>query len=215
MQTIQIVVVDRHDLSRYGISTLVSKSNPSLQIIAMFNELKQAEQYLCEHRIHVLLIDDQLPQTPDIENVIGRLHDQYVGMGIIVLGNKLNPRYVTRLLDQGARGFVYKQDNLEDTLVPAIKTVRGGSLYLSPRAAALFYTKRQIQREDGLNSSDLAVLQLVEQGYNPQEIAGQLDLSPRTVYRIYGRLRQALNVRTNEQIIDSARKRGLLDDISP
>ena len=69
MQTIQIIVVDRHDLSRYGIATLVSKSNTSLQIIAMFNELKQAEQYLCEHRIHVLLIDDQLPQTPDIENV--------------------------------------------------------------------------------------------------------------------------------------------------
>jgi DNA-binding NarL/FixJ family response regulator len=140
--------------------------------------------------------------------------EQHPGINIIVLGNKLNPRYVTRILDYGARGFIFKQGSLEAILIPAIKIVRGGNLYLSPRAAALFYANRPIYREDGLNNSDLSVLKLIEQGYNPQEIAGQLELTPRSIYRIYGRLRQSLNVRTNEQIVDAARKKGLIDEIT-
>ena len=214
MQTIKIVVVDQHDLSRYGISSLLSKSSGFMHIIGIYADMKSAEQYLLEHRVHILLLDDSLPHPLGIEGIIARMREQHPGINIIVLGNKLNPRYVTRILDYGARGFIFKQDSLEDILIPAIKIVRGGNLYLSPRAAALFYANRPIYREDGLNNSDLSVLQLIEQGYNPQEIAGQLDLTPRSIYRIYGRLRQSLNVRTNEQIVDAARKKGLLDEIT-
>lgn len=213
MQSIKTIVVDHHTLSRYGISSLVSNSKDSVQLAAMFADIKSAEQYLSDHSVHVLLIDDQLPQADGIEAVIARLREKYIGMSIIVIGSKINPRYIMRLFDHGARGFVYKQDQLEDNLVLAIKTVRNGNVYLSPRVSTVFYTVRQVHQKDGLNSSDFLVLQLVEQGYNPQEIARQLDITTRSVYRIYGRLRQSLNVRTNEQIVDAARKKGLLDEL--
>lgn len=214
MQTIEIVVVDRHDLSRYGISTLLSRSPGMMHVLGVFADVQSAERQLCEHRAHVFLLDDNLPHSLSIEEIIKRLHEQHPGLNIVILGNKLNPRYITRLLDFGARGFIYKQDNMEDILIPAIKVVRNGNPYLSPRAAALFYANRPLQRDDGLNNSDLSVLHLMEQGYNPQEIAGQLDLTPRSIYRIYGRLRLSLNVRTNEQIVDAARKKGLLDEVT-
>lgn len=211
MHNIKTIVVDHHALSRYGISSLVSHSKAPVQVAAMFADLESAEHYLNDHRVHILLIDDELPQTDELEAVVARLREKHLGMNIIVIGNTLNPHYITRLLDNGARGFVHKQDHMEDNLVLAIKTVRNGKLYLSPRVSALFYTVRQVQRIDGLNGTDLLVLQLIEQGNNPQEIAAQVGLTPRSVYRIYSRLRQVLNVRTNQQIVDAARKKGLLD----
>ncbi|MCA0455430.1 MAG: response regulator transcription factor [Chloroflexi bacterium] len=213
MQSIKTVVVDHHVVSRYGITSLVSNSKDEVHVSAMFADIKSAEQYLSDHSVHVLLIDDQLPQADGIETIIARLREKYIGMSIIVIGNKINSRYIMRLFDHGARGFVYKQDQLEDNLVLAIKTVRNGNVYLSPRVSTLFYNIRQIQQKDDLNGSDFLVLQSIEQGYNPQEIARQLDITTRSVYRIYGRLRHVLNVRTNEQIVDAARKKGLLDEL--
>lgn len=212
MYALQMVVIDRNDLSRHGLAALLAKTSTPPPIISMFPDVSSAEAYLREHRVQMLLVDDDLAYTQDVETLVARFHDSYLGMNIIVLSNKLNHRYVTRILEHGAHGFIYKQDNLEDNLVPAIKTIREGSLYLSPRAAALFYSRVQSQRVDGLNQSDLSVLHLIAQGYNPQEIAIQLDLSARSIYRIYQRLRQALHVRTSEQIVDAARKRGFLNE---
>jgi DNA-binding CsgD family transcriptional regulator len=49
-------------------------------------------------------------------------------------------------------------------------------------------------------------------GFKPQEIAARLNIVPRSVYRVRRRLREYLNVRTPEQIVEAARQQGLLRD---
>lgn len=212
MQPIRIVVVDKQDLSRHGIQTLLTKTDYPIQVMGAFADLASAEAYLQTNRAHILLLDDTLPRALELDQLISRLRTLHPGLNIIVLANRINPRYVRRVFDSGARGFIYKHDRLEDILVLAIKTVWDGNSYLSPRAMTLFCSSWQNTDPNELNQNDLAVLQLMGEGYNPQEIALQLDLSIRSIYRIYGRLRTLLNVRTNEQIVDTARKRGLLDE---
>ncbi|MBZ0275482.1 MAG: response regulator transcription factor [Anaerolineae bacterium] len=212
MQPIRIVVVDKQDLSRHGVQTLLTKSDYPIQVVGAFADLASTEAYLQTNRVHILLLDDTLPSAPELDQLMERLQTRHPGLNIIILANRLNPRYVRRVFDYGARGFIYKHDRMEDILVQGIKAVWDGNTYLSPRAMTLFCSNWSGTDPNRLNQSDLAVLQLMVDGYNPQEIALQLDLSVRSIYRIYGRLRMLLSVRTNEQIVDTARKRGLLDE---
>jgi len=55
------------------------------------------------------------------------------------------------------------------------------------------------------------VIHALDRGMNTQETALQLGLDVRTIYRSKRNLRQVLGVKTNEQILDAARRRGLLD----
>jgi two-component system, NarL family, response regulator DesR len=212
MQPLRLVIVDKQDLSRHGIQMLLSSCDFPLQVVGSYTDLSQAELFLEANRAHMLLLDDSLPRAVDLHQLLDRLRGDHPGLSIIILANRLNPRYVRRVFDSGARGLIYKLDRLEDTLVTGIKSVWDGNTYLSPRAMTLFCSNWQSSNPDQFNQSDLAVLQLMGEGFIPQEIALHLDLSVRSIYRIYGRLRQLLGVRTNEQLVDTARKRGLLDD---
>ncbi|HEX2907071.1 MAG TPA: response regulator transcription factor [Phototrophicaceae bacterium] len=212
MQSIRVVLVDKHDLSRHGIQTLITRSAYPIQVVGAFSHLNEAESCLQTERAHILLLDDTLPRSLELDHLIDQLRREHPGLNVVILANRLNPRYIRRAFDSGARGFIYKQDHLEEILVLGLKAVWEGNTYLSPRALTLFCATWENTDPDQLSPSDLAVLRLMGEGYNPQEIALQLDLSVRSIYRIYGRLRTLLAVRTNEQIVDTARKRGLLDE---
>jgi DNA-binding NarL/FixJ family response regulator len=63
---------------------------------------------------------------------------------------------------------------------------------------------------DEFNQTDMAVLQLMDMGYKCSEIAHRLNIVTRSVYRIRRKLCVNLDVRTPEQIVAEARRRGLL-----
>lgn len=211
MQHIRVALVDPTDLSRNGLEAMLNKAN-GIKLEGAFRDLASCEVFLNQGRIHVLLLDDDLPRGADVGQVIQGLREEHPTLAIIVLSSRLQARYVHKLLDCGARGFIYKQDRLQETLVIGIEAARNGDLFLSPKASALPYKERLLRNPGDLQHRDLEILQLMAQGYTVQEIAAQLDLASRSVYRLRGRLRAALNVRTNEQLVDAARERGLLDD---
>lgn len=57
------------------------------------------------------------------------------------------------------------------------------------------------------------VLFLLVRELNVKEIAAKLDITEKTVYRIREKLKNVLNVRNNEMIVDAARRKGYLSDI--
>ncbi|MAS35341.1 MAG: hypothetical protein CL610_15120 [Anaerolineaceae bacterium] len=206
MQFIKLVVVAANDLIRSGIQLLIHAA-PSIELIQAFSSIHPCEQYLKQHRANVLLLDDALPGHLIPTQTIGALHERYPTLGIIVLSDHLSEHYVQRLIDHGASGFIYKEDRLEDSLVVGILTVADGHIFLSPQASALPYGRMM----DGqLNRTDMEVLELIARGYTVQEISRRVGIVDRSVYRIRSKLRQYLGVRTNEQVVEAAVRRGLL-----
>jgi DNA-binding NarL/FixJ family response regulator len=167
------------------------------------------EQFLKSNRVNVMLLDDALPGHLTPAQIVGSFHDLYPALRIIILSDTLSEFYVQRLLNQGASGFIYKADRLEDTLAASIQTVADGHIFLSPRASALPYGRSMTDGQ--LNRTDLEVLDLMAQGYTVQEIAARVGIVDRSVYRIRARLRRYLDVCTNEQVIEAAFRRGLLN----
>lgn len=206
MSAIKLVVVTSNDLVRSGIQMLI-RATPSIEVIQCLDSIQASEHYFQQHRAHVLLLDDALPGYLAPHNVVTRLHLVRPLLRILILSDYLSEYYVQRLIDEGASGFIYKDDHLEDTLVAGIKTVADGHIFLSPQASALPYGRMTAGQ---LNRTDLEVLQLIARGYTVQEISARIGIVDRSVYRIRGKLRQYLDVRTNEQVVEAARRRGLL-----
>jgi DNA-binding NarL/FixJ family response regulator len=213
MQPLRLAIVDANDLTRNGLQALVSSDKAAVEVIGAFSDL-QSLQSLSKDRVpQMLLLNDSLPRSVDIYATVQTLRQKYPGTAILVLSDKLSVRYVQKLLHAGAQGFIYKQDRLRTMLVAGLETVRSGGIYLSPSVSALPFLG-DIQHDIAqLKPLDIQVLHLMAEGYTVQEIANYLDIVDRSVYRIRHRLRSALNVRTNEQIVDAARKHGLLNDV--
>jgi two-component system response regulator EvgA len=191
---------------------MILKRAEHVHIEGVFKDLPSAMSFVSQHRVHILLLDDEQPRSLYLVGVIQNFREQHPATFIIVLSKRLSVRYVQWLLNSGAKGFLYKNDRLEDTLLMGIETVRNGDIYLSPKVSALpFMDRLHSPSINDLSRQDIAVLQLMAQGYNVQEICEQLRLVRRSVYRIRTRLRNALDVRTVEQIVDAARHQGLLD----
>src|SRR5689334_17969897 len=139
MPSIRLAVVDAHDLTRHGIQVMLSHTTPPIEVVGVYPDLVSCEAALKTVRPHILLLDDTLPRTKDVPSVIAELHEQHPGLNIIILSSRLSGRYVQKLLTAGAKGFIYKEDRMPDTLVAGIETVRSGSFYVSPKASALPY----------------------------------------------------------------------------
>lgn len=203
--------MDAHDLSRYGMQMILNKAE-HVRIEGAFKDLTSTTAFVSQNRVHIVLLDDEQPRSLDFGKSVEDFHERYPATFIIILSKRLSIRYVQRLLSAGAKGFIYKNDRLEDTLLIGIETVRNGDIYLSPKISALpFIDRLHSPTIEDLNHQDITVLQLMAQGYSVQEIGEQLNLVRRSVYRIRLRLKNALDVRTVEQIVDAARHQGLID----
>lgn len=214
MRSMKVGVVAANDLIRSGIELIIRSTQQSAQIIGSFQSLAECENFLAGHHqsIPILLLDDALPGTCKPIDVISRLCDRYPLMKIVILSDYLSEYYVQHLIDKGAAGFIYKNDHLIETLIPGIRTIAAGHVYLSPQASGLPYRR---MHDHLLNPTDHAVLQLLATGQTVQEIAARLGVVPRTIYRIRSKLRDYLKVRTNEQIVEAAKQRGLIDHTEP
>jgi len=96
--------------------------------------------------------------------------------------------------------------------ITPFETVNAGHFYASPRASGLLFTGRADVNTTELNQTDIEILRLIDRGLTPKEIAAKLEITSRTVYRSRSKLRTLLGVSTNEQIVSSARQKGLLDE---
>ena len=212
---IRVLIIAPHDLSRNGLVALMSRPGSNIQVVGTFRDLEEGESELTRLDPHVLLIDDALPSATEISEVLQRLHNRFSRLRTIVVSGRLHARYLQLLFSAGASGYIYREDRLEESLIPGIETVCHGYFYTSPRASGLLIGNHIIDNTMRMNQSDLEVLRLIDQGFTPKEIATTLKLTIRTVYRIRNKLGVILGVPTHEHLLVAAREKGLLRDDRP
>ena len=210
MPQINVVIIASNDVSRSGLQALTAAAGASIHVTAALADFQGLDNFMQQHRVDVLLIDDSLPRSVDVGDAIKRLLYQQPGLAVIVLSSRPIASVIRRVLDRGAHGFIHKDDQLAETLVIGIQAVRRGATYLSPRVSSLLTLERP--RPSLIDERALDVLRLMVDGYTAGEIDRQIGIGVKTVYRIQTSMREALEARTNEQLIDAARKKGLLDD---
>ena len=83
---------------------------------------------------------------------------------------------------------------------------------ISPTALNKITEAGQLVQIGNLSDFDIDVLRLTAQGIPVKQIAAQLVTSKNSVYRSRKKLREALDIMANEQLVDAARRAGLLEE---
>ncbi len=142
------------------------------------------------------LIKDLLALYPTLLILVCSMHDETL--------------YAERALRAGAKGYVMK-DADGPTFLAAIRRVLGGQLYMSAKLAArvldAFAGSRQREGQallEKLSDRELEVFRLFGEGKTAKEIAGQLNLSPKTVSVHRDHIREKLEFHTSAEMIRQA-----------
>lgn len=207
MNSVPVAVISPQDVVRLGIQSALIRQSCDTSHSETYRTVKQFLAHVSADWPGVVILDDDVSGLMSVQEVLGVLAERLRFAHVIVIGKFMSEGYITRLLSWGAQGFIYTGDQLPESLLVGIRTVRDGHAYLSPRASAIPYSKS----EGALNETDVDVLRLLAQGYGIEQITGKMSMAKRSIYRSRSRIREYLNVRNNDQIVDEARRRGLLD----
>jgi len=112
-----------------------------------------------------------------------------------------------------AKGYLTKGNDVNE-MVQAIKDVHGGGRYIAKDIAqqlALSMLPGQDSIIDSLSKRELQILLMISQAHKNCEIAGTLNISPKTVSTYRKRLHEKLGVSTDIEMFHLAMKHGILD----
>ncbi len=211
---INVVIVDDHDLVRYGFKSLLGSAD-EINVLATADSGEQAislcRQY--EDQIDVILMDVNMPGIGGIE-ATHRISKSWPAIGIIIVTVHEDGPLPKQLLNGGARGYLTKGNGVEE-MIAAIKDVYQGKHYIAKEIAqklALSVLPGEENPLSRLSRRETQVLMMIVKGSRTQEISDILNLSPKTISTYRARLYEKLDVSSDIEMLHLAMKYGILDN---
>ena len=141
-----------------------------------------------------------------------RVREQLPKVKIVFLTMQDNPNHAAAALELGPVGFVLKH-SAGSELLKAISEVLRGKSYVSPKLRSddwVVMKQRARQFSKELTARQRDIVQLCAEGRPIKEIAGQLNLSEKTVEFHKHHIMEAFNLKSNAEIVLFALKQGLI-----
>jgi DNA-binding NarL/FixJ family response regulator len=183
--SIRVILADDHQMVREGLRLILARV-PRIEIVGEASSGMAAVELVRELIPDVVIMDIGLPDLNGVD-ATRQIKAQFPSVEIIGLSAYSDRRYVLRMLESGAAGYVQKSA-AGDELIHAIETVQNGKRYLSPEIASTVvdsYVNRVFPSELSplaqLGGREREVLQLLAEGGTSKQIAVSLHISSRTV----------------------------------
>jgi DNA-binding NarL/FixJ family response regulator len=120
-----------------------------------------------------------------------------------------SPILVENLLATGVKGYVNKNQDIED-LILAIEHVYDGNLYL-PDDYRFLIKKFHVLKKNSLTPREIEIVQLISKEYTTSDIASQYGISINTVENHRKNIFAKMNVRNVAGLVREASKLGYLE----
>jgi len=159
----------------------------------------------------VIIVDIGMPLLNGFDAAC-RIREQLPYVGIVFLTMQDNPNMAAAAMELGKVGFVLKHSAAKE-LLTAIGQVLQGKSFTSPKLRSEDWVEqrsRVVQFSKDLTARQRDVLQLFAEGYSLKEIAGRLDLSPKTIEFHKHHIMTAFHLKTNSDLILFAVKKRLI-----
>jgi len=199
----RLLVVDDHPIVRQGLERLI-ETEPDLEIVAEAATADGALQRLDAAEVDFVVLDIGLRKGSGLD-LIGQIRARRPTLPILVLSMHQERYYAERVLRSGAQGYVMKQSD-PAAIVPAIRRILGGDLYLSPVLADELVRRAVEGGEDSgvpaeqLSDREAEVVRLIGGGLSTREIAGELSLSVKTIESYRANIKRKLNLTSGAQL---------------
>ncbi len=205
---IRIVIADDHEIVRSGLRLLL-EAEPGFAVVAEAGDVDGAVRYTLGHKPQVLVLDLNMPGTLTAFEAIPKAREVSPGTQVVVLTMQDDPAFARSALQAGALGYVLKEA-ADEELIEAVHRAADGDSYLNPRLGAALASMGPNAPPDDLTEREVEVLRLIALGHTNAEIAGQLQLSVRTVESHRSHIQQKLRRTTRAELVRYALDRGLM-----
>jgi len=158
-------------------------------------------------RPQVILMDSALPRISGLDATRQILAARPASL-ILMLSMHSEDTLVRQALEAGARGYILK-NAVDLELAAALRRVVAGEIVLSPQLSRSDALKGE--RNSGLTTRELQILQLIVNGKSNKEIAEHLDLSVNTVGVHRANIMDALGIHKTADLVVYAIRNGLVN----
>jgi DNA-binding NarL/FixJ family response regulator len=203
---ISVLLVDDHSLVRRGFRRLL-EDEPDITVVGEAGDGAEAVRMARELKPKVIVMDCAMPKTSGLA-ATRKILEFAPAQAILMLSMHSEETLVRQALDAGARGYVLK--NAVDLELPsAIRKAASGQMVLDPQVARRTILKGE--RNGGLTTRELEILQLIVDGKSNKEIADHLNLSANTVAVHRANIMDALGIHKTAELVVYAIRNGLVN----
>jgi DNA-binding NarL/FixJ family response regulator len=183
--TVRIVLADDAALVRTAIGALLTQYG--FEVVAEVGDRRALWDAVVTARPDVAVIDVRMPPTNRLDGLEAaiEIHAAYPEIGVLVLSQYLESKYLTALLGASARGVGYllkERVSGVESFLDALRRVASGGCAVDPEVVSLMLAARRgdepLRR---LTVREREVLALMAEGRSNHAIAQRLRLTSKTV----------------------------------
>lgn len=183
---IRILIADDHEIFRDGFR-LLFRNEPNILICGEAKDGKELIEKVHSLRPDVVVTDIQMPLMSGIQ-ATRYIKANFPETKVIALAMFNEISDVVDMLSAGAQGYLLKNTEKED-IIDAIKTVYENDSYfcadtrekISKIISLGIFKKKMPFKSITFSERELQIIRLICQEYSTKQIAGELQLSDRTI----------------------------------
>jgi two-component system invasion response regulator UvrY len=204
----RVVIADDHTLIREGLRNVLGRE-PDMRVVGEASSGPELISLLQGMRADVVLLDINMPGEGSVET-LQRIRAMRPEVPVLILSVLPEDQVATRFIRLGAAGYVSKWAAAEE-LVNAIRSVLGGTRYVSPALAERLAIGRGRPSHESLSRRELQVLRRIAGGRSVKQIADELGVSVSTVHTHRSHVLDKLSLRSDVELTRYAVAHHLVD----
>jgi DNA-binding NarL/FixJ family response regulator len=201
-------MVDDHPAIREAIRDTV-EATIDMEICGESSSSDQAFRDIEDLKPDVAIVDISLNDAHGLD-LVQNVRAQYPDVRIVVFSMYDENVYAERAIRAGASGYLMKSEPTKN-IVEAIRSANDDEVYLSRKMSSRILNKVAMGRTsepsfaiDELTDREMAVFQMLGQGYSVQEIQDRLSLSRKTIETYRRRAKEKLGFDTVSELLQYA-----------
>ncbi len=206
---IRVLLADDHLMFREGLKQLLSDAS-GIQVAGEASNTGEVMSQVQKEDYHVIVLDISMPGRDGIDILDELKRDGY---HVLILSMYPEDQYAVRAFKLGAAGYLTKSRATEE-LVEAIRTIAGGSRYISKEVAEQLVLDLENDSKklphDRLSNREYQVMCMIASGRSVKEIANELSLSISTISTNRARILHKMEMKNNSELTYYAIKYGLV-----
>jgi DNA-binding NarL/FixJ family response regulator len=195
---VRVVIADDSGLLRQGLTSLLTEAR--VEVVGTAPDAGTLITLVAEVVPDVAVVDIKMPPTFTNEGARAavELRARHPELGILLLSQSLESRYVADLARDSPQGFGYLlKDRVVDVavLVGALETVVAGGTVMDPDVIAHLLGRQSLAAQlTRLSERERTVLELMAQGYSNAGIGERLVIETKTVESHVARIMAKLDL---------------------
>ena len=197
---IRVVIAEDQGMLLGALRSLLNMED-DIEVVGIGRNGEEAIALVHEMKPDICIMDIEMPLKTGLDAAEALQEED---CKIIILTTFARPGYFERARKAGVRGYLLKDNPIEE-LVQAIRNIMEGKRIYAPERVDFVY---EVDSENPLTDRESQVLELVAEGKTTKEIASTLFLSAGTVRNYISTILEKLQVTNRIEAIARVKEKG-------